>query len=149
MVKCVRVNKSLACCLHGWCWCFFYAALPAPTVDIVVDGTNIPGQALSLTCVVGVVDRLVVQPVIVWEKFASNETLSANNIRVEPSRNGHNSILSFPSLRTSDAGLYTCRATFSIDSIDVSMTAAETQNITLQSKIVLSLLSSMALLPIV
>ena len=131
--------------LFGWCWCLFHAALPAPTVNIVVDGSNIPGQALSLTCVVVVVDRLIVQPVIVWVKFASNETLPANNIRVEPSRNGHNSTLSFPSLRTSDAGLYTCRATLIIDSIGILLTEQDTQNITLQSKIVRPLLLLMTL----
>ena len=110
------------------------AALPAPIVDILVDGVNIAGKALSLTCVVGVVDRLVVQPVIVWEKYASSESVSANTISVDPSCNGNNNTLSFSSLHTSDAGLYTCRAFVTIDSIDVNVTAENTQNITLQSE---------------
>ena len=101
-----------------------------------MNGTNIPGQALSLTCVVGVVERLVVEPVIVWEKFASNESLTANTISVDPVRDGNNSTLFFPSLNTSDAGLYTCRATVTIDSIGVSMTTEDTQNIKLQSECV-------------
>ena len=100
------------------------------------DGSNIPGQALSLLCVVDVIDGLVVQPVIVWEKYASSESVSANNISVDTSRIGNNSTLTFPSLRTSDAGLYTCRAFVTIDSIDVNVTAQDTQNITLQSEYV-------------
>ena len=139
------VNEQTIDVLFGWCWCLFYAALPPPTVDIVVNGTNILGQALSLTCVVGVVDRLIIQPVIVWEKFSSNELLSVNNIRVGPSRNGNNSTLSFPSLHTSDAGLYTCTATITIGSIDILFTEQDTQNITLQSKIVSPLLLSTTL----
>ena len=146
---------------------FTYTALPAPTVDIVVDGSNIPGQQLSLTCVVGVVNRLVVQPVITWEKYASNESVSvnyesvfannesvsannesvsANNINVEPSRGGNNSTLSFLPLRTSDAGLYTCRVTLVIDSINVIMTTEDTQNITLQSKNAWTLVFSLILI---
>ena len=112
---------------------FIYTAIPDPIVNIVVDGTNIPGQALSLTCVVGVVDRLVVQPVITWEKY-SHESVSANTISVKPSRDGNNSTLSFSSLHASDAGLYICRATVTIDIIDVSMIVEVSQNITLQSK---------------
>ena len=132
--------------LFGRCCCLFYTALPTPIVDIVLDGANIPGQALSLICVVYVVDRLVVQPLIVWEKYASNESVSANNISVEPSRDGNNSTLSFLSLRTSDAGLYTCRATLVIDSINVIMTTEETQDITLQSKKAWTLIFSLILI---
>ena len=100
----------------------------------MVNGANIPGQALSLTCVVYVVDRLVVQPLIVWEKYGTNETNSTNSISVDQSRDGNNSTLYFLSLNTSDAGLYTCRATVTIDSIDVNVTAEHSQNITLQSE---------------
>ena len=97
----------------------------------MVEGSNTPGQALSLTCMVGVVDRLVVQPVIVWEKYATSESASANT-SVDPSLNGNNSTLFFPSLRMSDAGLYTCRSFVTIDIIDVNMAAEGTQNLTLQ-----------------
>ena len=130
-------NEQIIDMLFGWCWCLFHAALPPPTVDIVVEGTNTPGHALSLTCVVVVVDRLIVQPVIVWEKFGSNEFLSASNISLEPSRNVYNSTLSFPSLQISDAGLYTCRVTLMIDSINVSVTTENSRNITLQCKTIL------------
>ena len=106
-------------------------------MDLVVNGINIPGQALSLTCVVGAADRLVVQPEIIWEKYAGSESASSNAISGDPYHNGNNSTLSFPSLHTSDAGLYTCRATLTIDSINVSVTAEDTQNITLQSECIL------------
>ena len=111
---------------------FIYTDVPTPTVVIVVEGCYTLGRALSLTCVVDVVDRLVVPPLIVWEKYANNESVCSNTISVNSSRNGNNSTLSFPSLRISDAGLYTCRAFVAIDSIDVNVTAEDTQNIIFQ-----------------
>ena len=97
-----------------------------------MEGSNTPGQALSLTCMVGVVDRLIVQPVIVWEKYATSESASASTISADPSLNGNNSTLFFPSLRMSDAGLYMCRSFVTIDIIDVNVAAEGTQNLTLQ-----------------
>ena len=117
-----------------------YTDLPAPTVDIVKDGSSTAGQALSLTCIVGVVDRVVVQPVIVWEKYSSSESVSSNTISVNSSHLGNNSTLSFPSLHPSDAGIYTCRAFVVIESIDVNVTAEDTVNITLQSEYLLLLI---------
>ena len=82
-------------------------------------------------------ERLIVDPEIDWEKYASSESVSANNISVVPSRVGNNSTLNFTSLKSSDAGEYTCQASVtsaSIGVIDTTISAEANQSITLQSK---------------
>ena len=115
----------------------FCAALLSPIAEINVHDATEIGEPLSLTCVVDVVDRLIVEPVIDWTKSAASEPVPADSISVTPSRVGNNSTLTFTTLKSSDAGQYMCRATITSESIgiiDTALTGEDTQNITVQSK---------------
>ena len=112
-------------------------ALPPPTVNVITDGAFTIGEPLNVTCAVGVVDGLIVQPEIDWEKLAGSESDLANSISVVPSRLGNTLTLSYDPVKSSDAGRYTCRAAItneSIGVIDTTLTGEHARNITLQSR---------------
>ena len=92
-----------------------------------------------LTCTVGVVDRLIVEPDIIWTKEALSDDSSLSDdksttISVASVRNGNVLSLSFTSLNTSDAAIYTCTATLDITQINVAMVNDSFTDITLQSE---------------
>ena len=92
-----------------------------------------------LTCTVGVLDRLIVEPHIMWSKEALsvNSILSddkSTTISVASVCNDNVLSLSFTSLNTSDAARYTCTATLDITQINVAMTNDSYTDIVLQSE---------------
>ena len=92
-----------------------------------------------LTCTVGVLDRLIVEPDIMWRKEAlsDNSLLSHDKfttISVASVRNDNVLSLSFTSLNTSDAARYTCTATLNITQINVAVTNDSYTDIVLQSE---------------
>ena len=114
----------------------FFPALPPPVVEIIVHDATEIGEPLILTCVVDVVDRLIVELKIDWMKSSGSGPVQAN-ISVTPSRVGNNSTLDFTTLKSSDVGQYMCRATITSESlgiIDTALTGEDAQSITVQSK---------------
>ena len=127
---------------YGYCkWCVFIVAcdqciylkcelyfpyLPAPpiSVQITLSGTLTLGQnGCSLIC--GVTGAENLSPSITYQWTKNNGTQT---------QVGADRVLSFSSLRLSDAGQYTCQATVSSPYLNSDITTMDTQNITLQKQ---------------
>ena len=109
--------------------------LPNPIVNIITSGNQSVGGTYNITCIVRVVDRLIVNPTIYWRK---NSLINSNNegdtLSVAPTVIGNNAqSLIFSSLNTSDAGQYTCQATTTVPNIATTI-ASLNRSIQLQSK---------------
>ena len=115
---------------------FSCPALPPPTVMTTSSGGMSPGSTIILSCVVGVVGGLIVQPDIVWTKQAvsAGGDTALNTISVPPVRTNNTVTLTFNPTNTSDAGLYTCTATVNISAINVTVTNNSMVDIRLQSE---------------
>ena len=72
------------------------------------------GQQLQLTCIVTVVERLIVTPTVSWTGVNvpsdSNVTVNGNQVLNE---------ITFSNIQTSHGGPYTCHADITIHSISV------------------------------
>ena len=99
-------------------------ALPPPNVTTTSDGDMSLGSSLILTCEVYTIDRLVLQPSIVWTKQASLYIIIENTKRMN-----NTLTLTISSVKTSDAGQYTC-----IANISTYLTANSSEEVILQSK---------------
>ena len=107
--------------------------LPNPIVNIITSGNQSLGGTYNITCIVSVVDRLIVNPTIDWRK---NSLINSNNegdtLSVTPTVIGNNAqSLIFSSLNTSDAGQYTCQATTTVPNI-ATTTANSNRSIQIQ-----------------
>ena len=103
------------------------------------DNTMSPGSDVTLTCMVGVVEGLIVSPEVAWTKRAVSDggDTTLNTISVGPVYT--NSMLSLPlmfsPINTSDAGQYTCTATVNVDIINVTVTNNSAVDVELQSEL--------------
>ena len=102
-----------------------FIELPTPFVTITTNGDEFVGGTYTIICTVNIIQPLIVSLTIQWNKLNSNvlNTLSGNTV----------SSLTFTSLNTSDAGIYTCQATVSIPDIATTINSTNTA-IKLQSK---------------
>ena len=102
-----------------------FIELPTPFVTITTNGDQFVGGTYTITCTVNIIQPLIASLTIQWNKLNSNvlNTLSGNNTVTS---------LTFTSLDTSDAGIYTCQATVSIS--DIATTINSNTAIQLQSK---------------
>ena len=110
----------------------FSADLPNPEVVTEVTGLEIPGEPYNFTCIVTVVDRLIVSPAIEWSK--ESVIGEENDISVYPICYKDQLSLEFEVLNTSDAGEYTCNATVTVTEISVTVTNSSVEVLELQSK---------------
>ena len=99
-----------------------------------MKGTEIPGEPYNITCIVIVLDRLIVSPDIEWKKESLSFLDGENNISVYPIRYEDQLFLEFEFLSTSDAGMYTCEATVTISEISLTVTNSSVEVLQLQSK---------------
>ena len=100
--------------------------LPAPAVSVQVSTSGAPslGQSYTLTCGVTGADDLNADPIAYkWTKSNGTQT-----------QVGADRVLSFSSLRLSDAGRYTCQATVSSTYLNNDITMMGTQDIRLGSE---------------
>ena len=113
-----------------------YTALPPPTVMTTSSGTMSPGSSITLSCTVGVVEGLIVQPAIVWTKQAVSVDgdTALNSISVGAMRTNNIATIYFNPINTSDAGQYTCTATVDISAINITVTNSSMVDIRLQSE---------------
>ena len=113
-------------------------ALPTPVVDIIATGQTEPGQQYMLNCTVFVIDRLIVRPVVSWEKNGGSGLLSTQlsvpSIQTNVSNTMTTLILYFDSLNTFDAGQYTCRAVVTVSQINLVTMNIDSEIVPLQSK---------------
>ena len=102
-----------------------FIELPIPFVAITTNGNQFVGGTYTITCTVNIIQPLIASLTIQWNNLNSNvlNTLSGNTV----------SNLTFTSLNTSDAGIYTCQATVSISDIATTINSTNTA-IQLQSK---------------
>ena len=116
--------------------CPTHAALPPPTVMTTSSGTMSPGSSVTLICLVGVVNELIVHPAIVWTKqsVGAGGDTALNSISVGAVRTNNTVTLSFNNLNTSDAGQYTCTATVNVSAINITVTNNSMVDIRLQSE---------------
>lgn len=110
-------------------------------MSIVFEGEGTAGSALSIICRVDVVDRLVVQPRLLWKKSQSSSYYDAGsgneqylNGEVLETLDSTDNILHFNEMNTSLAGVYICTALIDIISINVLKTANDTQAIHVSSE---------------
>ena len=102
------------------------SALPPPDVTTTSDGDMSLGSSLVLTCEVDTIDRLVLQPSIMWTKQASSLNSTIENTK----RMNSTLTLTISFVKTSDAGQYTC-----IANISTYLTANSSEEVILQSKV--------------
>ena len=91
-----------------------------------------------LNCTISIIDRLIVRPVVSWEKNGGSGPLSTQlsvpSIQTNVSNTMTTLILYFDSLNISDAGQYTCRAVVTVPQINVVTMNTDSETIPLQSK---------------
>ena len=116
--------------LHDCHTDLFY--FPAPALSLLITASRTPmlGQSYSLTCHVSGAEHLSPSITYQWTKNNGTQTL----IRVGDDLE----ILSFSSLRLSDAGQYTCQATISSPYLNNDITMALQDIITLQSEFIVN-----------
>ena len=100
------------------------------------SGTMSPGSSITLSCTVGVVEGLIIQPAIVWTKQAVgvDGDTALNSISVGAVRTNNTVTLSINPINTSDAGQYTCTATVNVSAINITVTNSSMVDIRLQSE---------------
>ena len=103
-------------------------------VEILTVGLAEPGEQYMLNCTVSVVDRLIVSPVITWTKRSASNTISVSPVNMVVSDTMRSLFLNFPSLKTSDAGQYTCEASLNVSEIDMVTSNNDFVNLPLESK---------------
>ena len=114
----------------------YVAALQAPTVSVSPSqGISVEaGGQETITCTVTFDEYLVQRPTLTWQFPNGNSTVDTNmgdqsGIQVTTSRT-----LTFNRIRTSQAGVYTCRATIDIQGINPWSQTAD-QTVSVQSKL--------------
>lgn len=114
-----------------------YTAIPSAPVVVILTTLTKPGEESILNCTVSAGPGLPL--VVAWTKNTGEP--NANNISVLPvSTTNTSSSLIFPSLTTSDAGLYTCTATINISQIVPAPQTSKNVTISVQSKLKSSIL---------
>ena len=93
-----------------------------------------PGEEYMLNCTVTIVDRLIVSPVITWTKRSANNVISVPPVLMTISNVMSSLYLSFSSLNTSDAGLYTCEASINVSQMYMVARSNDASNLPLESK---------------
>ena len=102
---------------------FFFGPAPTISVQITASGPPVVGQSYSLTCTVTGAENLSPSITYQWTKNNGAQT-----------QIGADRVLSFSSLRLSDAGQYTCQATVSSSYLNNDITIMDTHDVRLQSK---------------
>ena len=100
------------------------------------------GEEYNITCIVEVIDRLIVTPTIVWIKDSVNtslvsddlNTISVPSVLSNISDTMYSLSLFFSSLNTSDAGQYRCQAIITVNNINVTVSTTNSLDLPLQSK---------------
>ena len=110
-------------------------ALSPPAVMVDYNGTMSIESYLTLSCVVQVVEGLIVQPDIAWTKRAVSNDGGNSTISVGAARTDNTLTLTFNGLNTSDAGDYTCTAAVNVNVINLSVTNATKLDVRLQSEL--------------
>ena len=113
---------------------FYSAALLAPTVSVFpIQGISIePGGQDIVTCTAQFDEDLAERPTLVWE-FPGSDT--ATTIGDQLGIHGTTTrTLTFNSIHTSQAGVYTCRATIDIQGID-SLSRSASLTVRVQGKL--------------
>jgi hypothetical protein len=104
-------------------------AVPSPPT-VSIDPFNcleMAGQPLTLTCSASIQEGIRGTPVLTWTR--EDASLSSDVTSAPP-------LLSFPSLRTSHAGRYTCTARLSIPEAGVDISGINTTNVSIQCIII-------------
>ena len=122
--KCIKVKLII----------FYSAALQAPTVSVLpIQGISIEaGGQDTITCIALFDEYLVERPTLMWKFPASTVDTTVGDqlgIRATTTRT-----LTFNQIRTSQAGVYTCRAAVHIQAID-SLSWIANQTVQVQSKL--------------
>ena len=103
-------------------------------VEILTVGLAEPGEQYMLNCTVSVVERLIVSPVITWTKRSASNAISVSPVDMVVSDTMRSLSLNFSSLKTSDAGQYTCEASLNVSEIDMVTSNNDFLNLPLESK---------------
>ncbi len=95
--------------------------MPPPVISVLPAPIYEAGKSVSLSCIVTVVENLIVNPHIEWMKVDSSTTNDLNSTEMTAVVTGTISTLnvSFDPLLTSHAGQYQCRASVNISDVPV------------------------------
>lgn len=98
--------------------CVMLTDATEPTLTISPDGPTTVGMDVVLSCVVTVVEGLVVAPTVEWVLYQGNATISENT-----TTNGsvYQRDIEFNPLQALHGGLYVCSASVSIPSASVPL----------------------------
>ncbi len=93
--------------------------LSSPEISVLSAPISEAGQSVSLSCIVTVVENLIVNPHIEWMKVGSSTFNDQNSTEMNTVVSGTVSTLnvSFDPLLTSHAGQYQCRASINISDV--------------------------------
>ena len=95
------------------------------------------GESYTLTCIVEVVEGLIVRPDVEWLDPDNNAVATGGDITVGSPQTSNTTTtltLIFNPLLTSHGGEYTCRANITIEEILVDITGSDSFEVIVQSK---------------
>ena len=104
---------------------YTFVAVPSPPT-VSIDPFNrleTAGQPLTLTCSASIQEGIRGTPVLTWTR---DDAILSSDVTSAPP------LLSFPSLRTSHAGRYTCTARLSIPEAGVDISGDRTTTVSIQ-----------------
>ena len=102
----------------------FASLAPNVSVMISTDGSMTAGESFSITCFANIPDNLEATFTVTWMNIDSVMEISTNSTAV----------YARTTLKTSDAGLYTCVVNITSPYLDSTLILIDAINITVQSK---------------
>ena len=127
--------------MHGLCRCFVYLTAAVPPGSILIDvtdsGSLIAGDKYSLTCNVTKNNPgLTSRPSAQWITSNGGEVMPVADIKVDKLDEALVSSvrLTFPSLRTSLGGNYTCRGVIPTPAVEGGVMASVNSTVIVQSE---------------
>ena len=116
-----------------------YKSLSVPpnpvTVTITTSGFATAGQEYTLQCEVSAIPGLANTPIATWLHHNGSPVSSGGSITITPYTPSSSSALTFTTLTTFHAGVYTCEGRVESTALYSPRAVRETQIITVQSKL--------------
>lgn len=133
-------GKFVLIYVNNFSYVFIGTAIPPPDIEIYVEGTPDVGSSFTLLCSVTIPRGVTTEPQIAWLSPEGNVLTSEGDVTVgdqpiigNPSRLT-TYIIQFSPIMISHAGTYTCLVTLTSPFGTIEVSAARSENVSVQSK---------------